>query len=212
MKHSLFNRIAGIVLAAGTASRMGETKQLLPFKGTTILGRVLRSALDSKLDRIFLVLGHDADRIKLSLKNEGTLSRVRVILNTHYKNGQSTSLIAGVDALPADIDAAMFLLGDQPSVTPPLINSLTDRFSAADAPIAVPYFKNRRGNPVIISRALFDELMSLSADTGARVLFKRHTGNILKINVRDPAVLADVDTPEDYRRLTAPRFPDLHIS
>ncbi len=201
MMQSSEKKMAGIILAAGTASRMGKTKQLLPFGESSILGRVVTHALSSDLDKLSIVLGHEAQKIQQHLKKEIGLSHADIIMNEDYKNGQSTSLIKGVNQLPDDVDAAMFLLGDQPLVTPEIINHLIDAFKRGSAPIAIPFCNGKRGNPVIISRALFPELLSITSDTGARVLFQKHDKTILKVKINNAAILTDVDTNEDYEKL-----------
>lgn len=190
-------KIAGIILAAGSASRMGKTKQLLPFGESTLLGRVIQNARNSRLHEIIVVLGHDADKISRTIDLAGT----RVIRNTAYAKGQSTSLIKGVEAVSSSCDAAMFLLADQPLVTAAIINRLADAFETGNAPIAIPYCNGKRGNPVIIARPLFHRLASLSADTGARVLFEEFKDTILKVSIPDDAILVDVDTLADYQTL-----------
>jgi molybdenum cofactor cytidylyltransferase len=190
-------KISGIILAAGSASRMGKTKQLLPFEDSTLLGRVIQNARDSRLHEIIVVLGHDTDKISRTIDFAGT----RVIRNTAYAKGQSTSLIKGVEAVSSACDAAMFLLADQPLVTATIINRLADAFETGNAPIVIPYCNGKRGNPVIIARPLFHRLASLSADTGARVLFEEFKDVILKVPVPDKAILVDVDTLADYQTL-----------
>ena len=115
--------------------------------------------------------------------------------------GQSTSLVKGLEHVPPDCDGAMFLLGDQPLVKPDIINTLIRAFETSKALIVLPCFHGRRGNPVIISRSLFHRLTSLSADTGARVLFDEFKTAILKVPVEDDSVLVDVDTLADYHHL-----------
>ncbi len=190
-------KISGIILAAGSASRMGKTKQLLPFGESTLLGRVIQNARDSRLHEIIVVLGHDADKISRTIDLAGT----RVIRNTAYAKGQSTSLIKGVEAVSSACDAAMFLLADQPLVTAAIINRLANAFETGNAPIVIPYCNGKRGNPVIIARPLFHRLASLSADTGARVLFEEFKDTILKVSIPDDAILVDVDTLADYQTL-----------
>ncbi|WP_300456806.1 nucleotidyltransferase family protein [Desulfobacula sp.] len=194
-------KIAGIILAAGSGSRMGRTKQLLPFGKTTLLGQVIQHAKASRLHDIIVVLGHDADKICQTLDLSGT----RVIRNTAYAKGQSTSLIKGLEIVSPVCDAAMFLLGDQPLVTATIINRLVDAFETSVAPIVIPYCNGIRGNPVIIARPLFSHLASLSADTGARVLFEAFKTSIRKVLFQDDAILVDVDTMADYERLISNR-------
>lgn len=190
-------KTAGIILAAGTSSRMGQTKQLLPFENTTLLGRVMENAARSRLHERIVVLGHDADHILEALDFSGT----RVVLNPDYALGQSTSLIKGLTAVSADCAGAMFLLADQPLVDPILIDHLLSAFESFDAPIVIPFFQGWRGNPVIVDRSLFPRLSRLTRDTGARALFQEYEPVILKVPVDDPAVVTDIDTLEDYRKI-----------
>ncbi|MBU8850180.1 MAG: nucleotidyltransferase family protein [Desulfobacterales bacterium] len=190
-------KISGIILAAGSASRMGRTKQLLPLGDKTLLGRVIQNAGESALHEIIIVLGHCAEKIEQTIDLSGT----KVVRNTAYSKGQSTSLIKGLEHVSSVCDAAIFLLGDQPLVTPAIINRLIDAFETSSAPIVIPYCKGKRGNPVIIARPLFDRLKSLSADTGPRVLFDEFKKSILKVSIPDEAILFDVDTMDDYKKL-----------
>ncbi len=111
-------KITGIILAAGASARMGRTKQLLPFRGQTILECVVDSALASCLHRIVVVLGYEYEALEPLLAKKD----VTVIHNRHYEKGQSSSTKVGLQALTEKIDAALFLLGDQPLVTPEIIN------------------------------------------------------------------------------------------
>ncbi len=190
-------KIGGIILAAGSASRMGETKQLLPFKDKPILDHIIQNAIQSKFHEIIVVLGHDANKIKQAIDFSGT----KTVMNNNYLKGQSASLIKGLENISPVCDAAMFLLGDQPLVTPSTINSIIKAFSTSNAPITIPYYNNIRGNPVIIAKSLFHELKLLSGDTGPRVLFKKFEKSILKVPVADNTIFIDVDTQADYVKL-----------
>lgn len=191
-------KVAGIILGAGSASRMGQPKQLLPFGTTTLLGQVVKTAAASALSQIIVVLGYKAEHIVQHLD----LSRADIVINTEYAQGQSTSLIKGLEKVFSDCDAAMFLLGDQPLVTVDIINRLINAHETANALITIPYCDGQRGNPVIIARPLFQNLAALSADTGARAVFDAFKESILPVLISDPAILFDVDTMEDYEHLT----------
>lgn len=190
-------KIAGVILAAGSASRMGKTKQLLPFGKNTLLGQVVQNAGESKLHEVIVVLGYNGDKIAKVID----LSGAKVVRNTAYSKGQSTSLIKGLENVSPICDAALFLLGDQPLVTTAIINKLIDAFKTAGAPIVIPYCSGKRGNPVIIARSLFHRLNSLSGDTGPRALFDEFKDDILKVSISDEAILIDVDTEDDYKNL-----------
>ena len=198
--------VAGIILAAGCGTRMGTTKQLLPFENTTILGRVIATARASMLDEIILVLGFEAGRIRRSLDlTHPDMTGIQVIENPDWKKGQSFSVAAGLKALPEDFDGALFILGDQPQIMARTINRLVSAFQATDHWILVPRFQGKRGNPVLVAKPLFSRLASPAGDAGARVLFREFAHRMQSIAVADAGILKDVDTPEDYTKLAAAR-------
>ena len=186
--------VAGIILAAGRAVRMGVTKQLLPFEQTTLLGQVLQTARQSQLDKICVVLGFEAERIRHSLD----LTDIHLIENSDWNKGQSFSVVAGLKVLPPEIDGALFLLGDQPLVTVQTINSLVSTFQTTDHWIVAPCYKGQQGNPVLVAAPLFHRLTYPAGDAGARVLFGEFRHRMHCLAVDDPGILRDVDTPEDY--------------
>lgn len=191
-------RISGVILAAGASSRMGRPKQLLPFNGTTLLGQVIENARRSDLDDIVVVLGHQAQKIQEQIDFRG----ITVLVNLDYASGQSSSVKAGIDHAAKRSDAAMILLGDQPLVDPVVINRLIQSFKETLPSIVVPVYNGRRGNPVIIIRALFNELKScLVGDSGARILFSKYSDKIRRVDVGTRHIHFDVDVMDDYRRL-----------
>ncbi len=191
-------KIAGIVLAAGTGSRMGRTKQLLPFGGSTLLEKVVATARASDLDDVIVVLGHDAKKILTKTDLPGT----RIVINRRFAMGQATSLQAGLGSISSDASGAMFLLADQPLIDKQIINALIDAWQTSNKPMLVPYCKGVRGNPVIVGASLFSALSGITGDRGARALFKEFPDKIKKINIDNPAILTDVDTKEEYDRLS----------
>jgi molybdenum cofactor cytidylyltransferase len=176
---------------------MGRTKQLLPFRGKTILECVVDSALASALDCVIVVLGHEADKIELLLKDRD----VKVVRNPDFAQGQSSSLKSGLQALGGETEAVLFLLGDQPLVTPEIIDRILAAYAASPSPIVLPVCEGRRGNPVLFSREIFPRIEALGEDQGARPLFAEYAARIHKVPVADPAIHFDVDTEADYRRL-----------
>ena len=190
-------KVAGIILAAGEGTRMGRTKQSLPFRGKTILECVVESALASGLHRVVAVLGHQADLLEPLLEKSG----VEVVVNPLYRQGQSSSLKSGLYALTVESEAALFLLGDQPLVTPALIDRILAAYRASPSPIVLPLFEGRRGNPVLFSRETFPRIEALGEDCGARPLFQEYAARLLSVPVDDPAIHFDIDTQEDYQRL-----------
>jgi molybdenum cofactor cytidylyltransferase len=190
-------KISGVILAAGSSSRIGQIKQLLPFRETTLLGQVIENAVGSLLDEVVVVLGHGADQIQKVVR----LDQVTVAVNEEHELGQSTSLRAGLAAAAADTDGVMFILGDQPLVRPVVMNALIDVYCGTRAPIVLPACRGKRGNPVIIDRALFPRIKSLAGDVGARVLFEEFADAIVEIEIGDDSIHLDLDTWEDYEEL-----------
>ena len=184
---NLGDMIAAIVLAAGEGVRFGGCKQLSPVGDKPMLQHVLDSVRASRVDRTFVVLGAYADEIRARIPFDGET----VVINPDYANGTSTSIHAGLRALPPDADAALFVLGDQPFVLPRTL----DTVSRSRSPIAIPTFDGRRGNPVLVSRALFPEMMEIRGDVGCRAIFGTHANDITLVPVDDAGILTDVDTP-----------------
>ena len=122
-------------------------------------------------------------------------------MNPDYCLGQSSSLKAGLAALTEETDAALFLLGDQPLITPQLIDTILAAYTASPHPIVLPTFHGKRGNPVLFGRETFPRLTALTGDQGARPLFEEYADRILAVAVDDPAIHLDVDTAEEYERL-----------
>jgi molybdenum cofactor cytidylyltransferase len=187
-------RIAGIVLAAGQARRYGATKQLVPWDGRTLVERAARTAIDAGLNPVVVVTGHDAGRVGSAVAG----LPVRVIYNAEFAAGLSTSVRAGIEALPARTGAVVFLLSDQPGAAPGIVTALAQRHRETLARIIVPTYLGRRGNPVLLDAALFPELVKIVGDMGGRALIDRHPGSLLTVPVEDPGILEDIDTPEDH--------------
>lgn len=190
-------KVAGVILAAGEGTRMGRTKQLLPFRGKSILECVVDSALASSLHQTVVVLGHQADLLIPLLENRA----VDTVVNSDYRLGQSSSLKAGLRAVNGDVEAVLFLLGDQPLVSPALIDRILAAYATSLNLIVMPVFDGKRGNPVLFSRETFCRFEALRDDCGARPLFEEYAGNILALTVCDQAIHFDIDTEDDYLRL-----------
>jgi molybdenum cofactor cytidylyltransferase len=176
---------------------MGRPKQLLDWHGQPLVRHVAKQALASSLLGLVVVVGASADPARAALA--GLDGPVLIVENPAYAAGQAGSLRTGLGALPATARAALVLLVDQPLMTSALINHILAAFESDPAAQAiVPYFRGKRGNPVLLARGLFGELKSLEGDVGARDVLARHTDAVHKIELDDPAVVADMDTPEDY--------------
>jgi molybdenum cofactor cytidylyltransferase len=160
-------------------------------------------ALASQADPVVVVLGHQATACQAVLGDRP----VQVVINSDWAQGQSSSVKAGLAALPHNISAVLFLLADQPGVTPVIINALIARYRTTLAPVVWPEYKEQRGNPVLFDRVTFPELMRLSGDTGGRPVLRAHAQHAERVSVSDPGVVFDIDTPEEYAKASAPSKP-----
>ena len=194
---SVHEPTAGIILAAGGSVRMGQPKLLLPWNGQPLVRQAVKTALQAGLDPVIVVTGAYEDQIKAALIG----LPVTFASNPHWTAGQSTSIRAGMQILPQRTGAVLFLLGDQPFVTPELITALQNEQARQRQPILAPYVADQRSNPVLFDRQVFPELYLLQGDQGARSLFARFPP--ARLPWADERILLDIDTPEDYQRLVS---------
>jgi molybdenum cofactor cytidylyltransferase len=189
-------RIAAIVLAAGRSTRMGAANKLLAdVGGKPMLRWAAEAALSSRARPLIVVVGHEAPGVSAALCGLDATT----VVNPHFAEGLSTSLKAGIAAVPAACDGALVLLGDMPQIEPGDL----DRLIAAFAPgaIVVPVHDGRQGNPVLWARAHFPGLMRLEGDAGAKRLIAVHRGSVREVELGTARIFADVDTPAELRRL-----------
>ncbi len=190
--------IAAVVLAAGTSSRMGRQKLLLPMaEGRPLIRLSVERVLAGGLDVVVVVLGRDAAAVAETL----TGLSVRTVVNARYAEGQSSSLRAGLDALPPEAEAVVVALGDQPLPDPTLIGSLVAVFRQSRSPIVVARYLDGRGHPVLFAASLFDELRAVTGDQGGRGVIARDRARVAEVPVEAP-MPPDLDTWADYRALT----------
>ena len=187
-------RVAALVLAAGRSTRMGGPNKLLAEIGGKPLVRIVtEQALASRAAPVIVVTGHERPKVEAALAG----LRVRFVHNPDYAAGLSTSLKAGLAALPPETDGAIVCLGDMPQVTAGLIDRMLEAFDPArGALVVVPTIEGKRGNPVVWSRRFFPDLMALEGDVGARHLIGTHADAVAEVPVEDSAALTDVDTPD----------------
>ncbi len=186
---------AGIILAAGSASRFGQLKQLLNWQGETLVHRTARIALDAGLKPVLVVTGAQADRVSAALAD----LPIRCVVNPEWDLGQGSSVAVGVRSLSPRVGAAVFLLADQPLTSPGLIASLVETHSRDGNPIIGPLFDGQRGNPVLFDRITFQDLSQLHGDTGGRAIFSRYP--VRWIPWHDASAGLDIDTPADLGKI-----------
>jgi molybdenum cofactor cytidylyltransferase len=193
-------QVSAIVLAAGTSTRMGRAKQLLPLGGTTVLAQTLDKVRSARVAEIILVLGGSAEAIRQQLP-PSLLDGLKVVVNQAYVKGMASSLHEGLAALDQRSDAALIILGDQPFIRPQTLGQIVDGYRRSRAKIVIPSYQGNRGNPVLLDRSVFSEVMALEGDVGCRAIFGSHLEAILKVEVEDKGVLLDIDDQDDYERL-----------
>jgi molybdenum cofactor cytidylyltransferase len=191
-------QVAAIVLAAGQGTRMGGGKMTAPFRGKPLVRHAHEAAAASGARPLLTVVGHDAEKVRTALQGVETT----LLDNPDHTSGLASSLKAGIAALPDTAAGAVILLGDMPLVTSAIVNRLIAAFAGNPMSRAVvPTVAGRRGNPILIGRNLFDAVMALDGDIGARKLIDAAGDDVVEVAIDDAAVLADVDTPEALRDL-----------
>jgi molybdenum cofactor cytidylyltransferase len=192
---SCYKATAGIILAAGGASRFGQPKPLLEWRGQPFVRRVTLTALEAGLKPVVIVTGNASDAVQNSVED----LPVQTVYNPEWQTGQSSSIKAGINALPPQSGATFFLMADQPQVTSEILSAQLDLYRRTLAPIVAPLIGGKRGNPVLFDQATFPALRSITGDSGGRQVFSQFHVTWLEWN--DVSLLLDVDTPEDYQRL-----------
>jgi len=187
--------VSAILLAAGKSKRMGEPKQLMPFGQSTILEQAINNLLSSAVNEVIVVLGYKAEEIKKTV----AAKPVKIAINPDYKQGMSTSIIAGLNLVDRQAQAVMLALGDQPLVDSQLINQLIEEFYNHDKGIVIPTYHGKRGHPTIFAIKYKQKLLELTGDIGARQIIKDHPDDVLEIAVDSESVITDIDTINDYR-------------
>jgi molybdenum cofactor cytidylyltransferase len=188
--------VAAIVLAAGRARRFGAQKLVAPFGNSTVIRCVVERVRSAAIDRVTVVVGEGADQIRAALSGLD----VAWAVNPNSSRGMSTSIAAGIAALSGEVDAAIVVLGDQPTVDHSVLTRLVETWHERGSAIVAPRYRGRRGNPVLFDRALFADLRSLEGDRGARDFIDANPAQLAVVDVEGTAPL-DVDTPADYDAL-----------
>jgi len=199
---SVQTRVAGVILAAGGSLRLGRPKQLLDWQGRPFIAKVAQNALEAGLSPLIVVTGAESAAVSEAL--EGL--PVTIVPNPDWQLGQSTSLKVGVRALPEDCQAAVFLMSDQPQISPILIRSVVEAYTAKHLPIAAPRIAGRRANPVLFAREAFDALKAIQGDQGGRAVFDQF--KVAWVEWIDERDALDVDDEAAYERLQRGFFPD----
>lgn len=188
--------VAAVILAAGSSSRMGQPKQLLVWKGETLIRTIIAKVQAAGINTIYVVLGANADKVAANIAD----LPVQLIENPEWASGMGSSVVAGTRAaLPAHPKALLFVLVDQPFVGPELLRQLLLQHNHHPDAIIVSDYGTHPGVPALFPAFFFPHLLSLSGDAGARKLLLQHQGKTISISF--PEGNFDLDTPEEWSRL-----------
>ncbi|MDX1379280.1 MAG: selenium cofactor biosynthesis protein YqeC [Anaerolineales bacterium] len=200
--HAVHEPIAGIILAAGEASRFGMPKQLLDWKGVPFVRVIAQTALRAGLSPVVVVTGAHSQQVEAAVKELD----VKIVRNEDWGTGQGSSIRKGVLSLrqrtsrsAKEVGGAIFLLADQPQVGTSILHALKEKHAEGLYPIVAPMVIDRRANPVLFDRTTFSDLMHIEGDTGGRAIF--HNYRVEYLPWHDDGLLLDVDTPEHYQHL-----------
>ena len=190
------HRFPAVIPAAGRSLRMGTPKALLDAKGKTFLARILSSLKDGGASPLLVVVRSLEDTVALEAERLGAAT----VLNPAPAAGPVSSLQAGLKVLPAEAEAVLFSPVDHPLFSPRTVRTLLEVFPNTGAPLVVPAFEGWRGHPVLFGSSLFPELLEKDLPEGARTVVRRYLAQRLQVSVDDPGILADIDSPEEYRK------------
>ncbi len=173
----------------------------MKLKGKYLLEYVLNAALESELNHVVLVLGHHHQDILQTLGAGTVHERLQVVINHRYLEGQSRSLQAGLSKIRLTFPSVMFLVGDQPMLDSNTIDHMLDKFRYSGKDICVPVCKGERRNPTIFNRALYNQLMAIEGDIGARNIIRSNPERVLYLEMNDPLCFFDIDSQKDFEDL-----------
>ncbi|MCC6802978.1 MAG: putative selenium-dependent hydroxylase accessory protein YqeC [Anaerolineae bacterium] len=187
--------VGAIVLAAGMSTRMGQSKPMLPWaNGKLIIEHIIDQLILARIDNIMVVTGYRAEEVSELATKRGA----NVVFNRHYATGEMlSSLKAGLKAQPANVAAALVVLGDQPRIQPKIVGQVTMAYAEGRGDLVAPSYQMRRGHPILIDRRYWSELLALPDDGAPRDVISQYP--VYHINVDTDSVLRDVDTPDDYQ-------------
>lgn len=192
-----------ILLAAGESRRMGYPKPLLRLEARTFI-EILVAAMLQSVTRLIVVVGAHADAVRGAIPDD---PRIAVVENPGYLRGQLSSIKAALVQVRPDAAGALIHLADHPMVRAETFAAVIDGYRRTGKPIAIARYRGRRGHPVLFARELFGELAAAPEDQGARVLVAANPARVAYVDVDDPGVLTDLDTPEDLERAGLARPP-----
>ena len=186
--------VSAILTAAGESTRMARSKPLLPWHGSTLIRCQIDSLLQGGVDEVVVVLGHMHEQVAPHAEGQG----VRWVLNPEYRTGRAISIKAGLAALDPRTDAVLLLGVDQPR-PPEIVRAVLEAHAGASAPITAPRYGGRGGHPAVFAASLLPELARISEQRqGIREVYEAHRDEVQRVEVEDPVVRLDLNTPQEY--------------
>ncbi|GAB4420628.1 MAG: nucleotidyltransferase family protein [Anaerolineales bacterium] len=186
--------ITAIVLAAGQSRRMGQPKMLLPWGQSTVLGKVIETFTSAGAEEILVVTGGAREQVEALVGNSA-----KTVFNPDHAQGEMLSSVQ-IGLSNASGQAALIALGDQPKVRERSVRSVMEAYARGQAAIIVPSYKMRRGHPWLIAKTHWGEILKMKPGQTLRNFLDRHHDEIQYVNVDDPGILQDLDTPDDYEK------------
>jgi molybdenum cofactor cytidylyltransferase len=186
--------IAALILAAGQSKRMGQPKMLLPWGETTVLGQVVNTFKAAGVEDLLVITGGAKEQVETLVGDSA-----RTIFNPDFAEGEMLSSIqAGLAEVKPEVEAVLVGLGDQPQVQERSVRLVVEEYTKSGASLVVPSYQKRRGHPWLVTRPHWDEILRMSPSETLRDFLNRHANEIRYVEVNDPGILKDLDTPEDY--------------
>ena len=188
--------VAGLVLAAGRSRRMGSAKLTLPWRdGRTVVEAVVAALRDGGVERIRVVVGGDRRAVEQALAG----SNVEFVENPRFADDEMLgSIQVGLSAMGDDPTAALLTPGDLPAIRPATVRALIDAWGESGDAICVPVCEGRRGHPVLLPRRAWPEVLALASGESLRSYLRLHAAELRPVEVPDPGIHADIDSPADY--------------
>jgi molybdenum cofactor cytidylyltransferase len=194
------SRIEGILLAAGESRRMGYPKPLLLTDGKTFIEKIAATML-AVVPRLVIVIGAHRDRVRAAIPRDG---RIQIVENPNYSLGQLSSLKIGLGAMRTDSDGAIVHLADHPAVRVESFRAIVNSYKRTGKPIVIARDGGRRGHPVLFERSVFAELQDAPEGEGARHVVNAEASRVEYVDLDDPGINLDLDTPADLARAGLP--------
>ena len=192
-------KVGAIILAAGMSRRMGQAKMTMPYRGSTVLGTVLTVLHSAGVSPLITVIGGARQAVEAVI-DELPFPVIKVVNPAPEDSEMLDSLQIGMASLPADLDAFLVVIGDQPQIQASVVERILAKYRQTGSPLIIPSYQMRRGHPWLVGKKYWGELRNLPSGKTLRDFINRNQARIHYLTVDTPSILADLDTPEDYRR------------